>query len=110
MPMTDWLRGVFPAIVTPFKKDESLDEDRLRTLVEHLMPDVDGFVVNGTTGEFVYMTEEERNWTIEMVIDQVDGRKPVIAGTGSSGTQITVQLGNRSSREPVPAGHRSPCN
>jgi len=92
MPMTDWLRGVFPAIVTPFKKDESLDEDRLRTLVEHLMPDVDGFVVNGTTGEFVYMTEEERNWTIEMVIDQVDGRKPVIAGTGSSGTQITVQL------------------
>ncbi|NYT11152.1 MAG: 4-hydroxy-tetrahydrodipicolinate synthase [Methanomassiliicoccales archaeon] len=92
MLKAEWLKGVYPALVTPFKSDESMDEEKLRNLVEHLMPDVDGFVVNGTTGEFVYMSEEERNRAIEVVVDQVDGRKPVIAGTGSSGTKITVQL------------------
>lgn len=92
MPRVDWLRGVIPALVTPFKDDETLDEEKLRGLIEHLMPDVDAFVVNGTTGEFVYMTEEERNRAIEITVDQVDGRKPVIAGTGSSGTKITVEL------------------
>jgi 4-hydroxy-tetrahydrodipicolinate synthase len=92
MPMTNWLKGVFPALVTPFSKDETLNEGALRGLVDHLMPDVDGFVVNGTTGEFVYMSDQERNRAIEVVVDQVDGRKPVIAGTGSSGTKIAVQL------------------
>jgi 4-hydroxy-tetrahydrodipicolinate synthase len=92
MPKTDWLKGVFPAMITPFSKDESLDEEALRGQVDHLMPDVDGFVVNGTTGEFVYMSEEERNRAIEIVVDQVNGRKPVIAGTGSSGTKIAVDL------------------
>ncbi len=92
MPKAEWLKGIYPALVTPFKKDESLDEEELRNLVDHLMPDVDGFVVNGTTGEFVYMSDEERNKAIEIVVDEVNGEKPVIAGTGSSGTKITVQL------------------
>jgi 4-hydroxy-tetrahydrodipicolinate synthase len=92
MPMVDWLKGVFPALVTPFKKDEELDEEGMRRLLDFLMPHVDGVVVNGTTGEFVYMSEEERNRAIEVVVEHVDGRKKVIAGTGASSTKETVKL------------------
>jgi len=92
MPKVDWLKGVFPALVTPFTKDEGLDEEGMRKLLDFLMPHVDGFVVNGTTGEFVYMSEEERNRAIEIVVDHVNGRKPVIAGTGASSTKETVKL------------------
>lgn len=92
MPRVDWLKGVYPAIVTPFKKDESMDEDTLRKLIEYQIKDVNGFVVAGTTGEFVYLTDEERMRSLEIVIDQVAGRVPVIAGTGASSTRGTVDL------------------
>ncbi len=92
MPRVDWLKGIFPAIVTPFDKEEKLDEERLRALVDHLMDDVDGFVVAGTTGEFVYMNDDERTRAIEVVVDHVDGTKPVIAGTGASSTKNTISL------------------
>jgi len=95
MPRVDWLKGVYPAIVTPFKKDESMDEDTLRKLIEHQIKDVNGFVVAGTTGEFVYLTDEERMRSLEIVIDQVAGRVPVIAGTGASSTRGTVDLTRR---------------
>ncbi|MFW5914291.1 MAG: 4-hydroxy-tetrahydrodipicolinate synthase [Thermoplasmatota archaeon] len=88
----DWLKGIIPAMVTPFDENEELDEEGLRRLVDFLDPHVDGFLVNGTTGEFVYMTREERNRAIEVVVDQVGGKKPVIAGTGASSTRETVQL------------------
>ncbi len=88
----NWLKGIFPALVTPFKENEELDEEALRNLVNYLMKDVDGFVAAGTTGEFVYLTEKERMRIIEIVIDEVAGKKPVIAGTGASSTKLTFEL------------------
>ncbi|GAB4505970.1 MAG: hypothetical protein Kow00123_01080 [Anaerolineales bacterium] len=87
-----WLRGVFPALVTPFTKDEEVDEPALRALVRHLLPHVDGFVPCGTTGEFPYMTPDEQKRVISIVVDEVAGRKPVIAGTGAAGTKETILL------------------
>jgi 4-hydroxy-tetrahydrodipicolinate synthase len=95
MPRAEWLKGIYPAIVTPFKKDETIDEEALRNLVDFLIKDVNGFVVAGTTGEFVYLTDEERLRTLEIVIDQVNKRVPVIAGTGASSTKATVELTQR---------------
>ncbi|MDI6707484.1 MAG: 4-hydroxy-tetrahydrodipicolinate synthase [Candidatus Thermoplasmatota archaeon] len=92
MKKLSWLKGIFPALVTPFKLNEDLDEEALRKLVNYLMKDVNGFVATGTTGEFVYLSEEERMKVIEWVVDEVANKKPVIAGTGASSTKQTIEL------------------
>jgi len=83
--------GVMVALVTPFNKDESINEDQLRNLVNHLIEQgVTGLVPVGTTGEFVNMTFEERLKVIEIVVDETNGRVPVIAGTGETGTKLVI--------------------
>jgi 4-hydroxy-tetrahydrodipicolinate synthase len=86
--------GILPALVTPFTADgKSVDEERLRALVDHCIGmGVHGVVPCGTTGEFVNMTDDEKKVVIKIVVDQVNGRVPVIAGTGSSGTDQTVEM------------------
>jgi 4-hydroxy-tetrahydrodipicolinate synthase len=86
--------GILPALVTPFTADgKSVDEERLRALVDHCIKmGVHGVVPCGTTGEFVNMTDDEKKKVIKIVVDQVNGRVPVIAGTGSSGTDQTVEM------------------
>ncbi len=84
--------GVSPALVTPFDKDEEIDEFALRRLVRALLPHVDGLVPNGTTGEFTSLTVEERQRVLEIVLDEVRGRRPVIAGTGAASTQEAIAL------------------
>jgi len=86
-----WLRGVFPALVTPFTREQEVDEEALRRLVRHLLPHVDGFVPNGTTGEFVYLSPEERRKVLDIVLEEAGG-KPVIAGTGAAGTREAIEL------------------
>ncbi|MBY8987601.1 MAG: 4-hydroxy-tetrahydrodipicolinate synthase, partial [Candidatus Lokiarchaeota archaeon] len=84
--------GVMSALVTPFNKDdESLNEENLRNLVNHLIEQgITGLVPVGTTGEFVNMTFEERLRVIEIVVDETNGRVPVIAGTGETGTKLVI--------------------
>jgi len=86
--------GILPALVTPFTADgKSVDEEKLRALVDHCIGmGVHGVVPCGTTGEFVNMTDDEKKAVIKIVVDQVNGRVPVIAGTGSSGTDQTVEM------------------
>lgn len=86
--------GILPALVTPFTADgKNVDEERLRALVDHCIGmGVHGVVPCGTTGEFVNMTDDEKKVVIKIVVDQVNGRVPVIAGTGSSGTDQTVEM------------------
>lgn len=91
------LHGIFPALVTPFAADQSLDEDGLRHLVRHLAPDVNGFVVNGTTGDFPLLSAEERRHAIEIVA-QAAPSHPIIAGTGAIGTREAIAL-TRDARE-----------
>ncbi len=52
--------GAFPALVTPFDKDEEVDESAFRGLIRHVIDDVDGLVPCGTTGEFPYLSVEEQ--------------------------------------------------
>jgi len=89
---TDWFRGIFPALVTPFVPGGGLDEGAYRELIRFVLPHVDGVVPCGTTGEFSYMSLEERKQTIEICLDQVDGQVPVLAGTGCTTTRETVAL------------------
>ncbi|MFX1251268.1 MAG: 4-hydroxy-tetrahydrodipicolinate synthase [Promethearchaeota archaeon] len=87
------LKGVIPAIVTPFdKKTEDFNEDRYRALLQHLLSQgITGVVPMGTTGEFVNCTPEERKKVIEITVDEINGKIPVIAGTGETGTRLVVE-------------------
>lgn len=93
------LEGIYPALVTPFKNDTDVDEKALRRLVNFVIDEgVTGVVPCGTTGEFVYMSKEERKKTVETVIDEVKGRVPVIAGTGASSTLEAIELTKHSEK------------
>jgi 4-hydroxy-tetrahydrodipicolinate synthase len=84
--------GCLVAMITPFRNGE-VDEPALRGLVQfHLRNGTDGLVPCGTTGESVTMTEEEQLRVIEVVVEEVNGRIPVIAGTGTNGTAKTIKL------------------
>jgi len=89
---TDWMKGIFPALATPFEPDGGVDESAYRELIRFVLPHVDGVVPCGTTGEFSYMTMEERKRTVEVCIDEVNGQVPVLAGTGCTTTKETVAL------------------
>ncbi len=86
--------GIFPALVTPFTKDRKrVNEGQLRQLVDHCIEaGVNGVVPCGTTGEFVNMTIDERKRVIDVVVDQTNGRVPVVAGTGASGTEQALEM------------------
>lgn len=88
-----WPRGVMPALVTPFTKHFEVDEKALRRLIDFVIEKgVTGVVPCGTTGEFVNMTINERKKVIDITIDQVNGRVPVIAGTGDTETETVIKL------------------
>ena len=87
------IRGVIPALVTPFNEDESVSEEKTRNLVEYLLDmGVDGFYLTGSTGEGFLMDEWERKRVVEIVIDQVKNRVPVIVHVGAISTKISVEL------------------
>ena len=56
---TDWFRGIFPALVTPFTADDQFDGAAYRDLIRFVLPHVNGVVPCGTTGEFSSMTLAE---------------------------------------------------
>jgi 4-hydroxy-tetrahydrodipicolinate synthase len=89
---TDWFQGIFPALVTPFSPDDRLDEATYRELIRFVLPHVNGVVPCGTTGEFSSMTLQEKQCAIEICLDEVAGRVPVLAGTGCQSTGETVAL------------------
>jgi len=91
-PKLPWLKGIFPALVTPFDKDEKVDEDALRKLVRYVLSDVDGLVPCGTTGEFPYLSIEEQRKVIEIVVEETEGKKPVVAGTSAPATHQVIKL------------------
>lgn len=87
------ITGVIPALVTPFDENENLDEARMRSIVEFLIGrGVHGLYVTGSTGEAFMMTLEERKRALEVVIEQVKGRIPVIAHVGAISTRLSIDL------------------
>lgn len=85
-------KGSGVAIVTPFN-ESGVDFEKLRELVEwHIENKTDAIIVCGTTGEASTMSEAEKKETIKFVIDTVNKRIPVIAGTGSNNTLASIEM------------------
>ncbi|MDQ3012489.1 MAG: 4-hydroxy-tetrahydrodipicolinate synthase [Acidobacteriota bacterium] len=86
------LRGCGTAMITPFKRDESLDEAALRRFIEfQITGGVDFLVACGTTGESVTMSEDEQARVVELTVENVAGRVPVVAGAGGYNTREVIE-------------------
>ncbi|MFW9892238.1 MAG: 4-hydroxy-tetrahydrodipicolinate synthase [Candidatus Thorarchaeota archaeon] len=86
-------QGVMPALVTPFTRDGDISEEGFKQVIEYVIDKgATGVVPAGTTGEFSYMRTEERKKLLKITVDFVDGRVPIIAGTGLHTTDATVKL------------------
>ncbi|GEN53215.1 4-hydroxy-tetrahydrodipicolinate synthase [Halobacillus faecis] len=95
---------VLTAMVTPFDREENIDFDATRALVNHLIENgSDGLVIAGTTGESPTLTTEEKVRLYKFVVEVVDKRVPVIAGTGSNNTRASISLTKKAEEAGVDA-------
>ncbi len=86
-------RGSMVAIVTPMNTDGSVNEDKFRELVEFQIENgTDAIIPCGTTGESATLNYTEHDLVVKACIEQVKGRVPVIAGTGSNSTAEAIQI------------------
>ena len=84
---------ILTAMVTPFDQNGEIDFNATRNLINYLISNgTDGLVVAGTTGESPTLTTEEKVELFKFVVEVVDGRVPVIAGTGSNNTRASISL------------------
>ena len=90
------IRGIVPALVTPFNDDESLN---LTQLKRHARRAIDagahGVFCLGTNGEFFQMSADERIAVLDAVVEETKGEVPVYGGAGTVGTRDTVALARR---------------
>ena len=85
--------GAYTALVTPFTKSGEVDEPALKDLVDFQIAEgITGLVPVGTTGESPTLNNDEHIRVIEVVVEQANGRVPVIAGTGSNSTSEAIEM------------------
>ena len=84
---------IVTAMVTPFDENGEIDFQATRNLIDHLIANgSDGLVVAGTTGESPTLSNEEKVQLFRFTVEVVNGRVPVIAGTGSNNTRESIEL------------------
>lgn len=87
---------ILTAMVTPFDHNEEIDFPATQNLINYLIESgTEGLVVSGTTGESPTLTEEEKVQLFKFTVEVVNGRVPVIAGTGSYNTKESIELTKR---------------
>jgi 4-hydroxy-tetrahydrodipicolinate synthase len=98
-------KGIYTAIVTPFTDADAFDETAFRRLIDfQIAAGAAGLLVIGGSGEFVSLTPAEREQVLEVAIDQVAGRVPIVAGALAPGTrevQETVRHAARAGADAV---------
>lgn len=91
-------KGAYTALITPFKNGK-VNYDKLGELIEfQISNEIDGIVICGTTGESSTLTDKEKKKVIKYTIETVNGRVPVIAGTGSNNTKHAIELSKYAER------------
>jgi 4-hydroxy-tetrahydrodipicolinate synthase len=87
------LKGVFTVMVTPFTPEGSIDENGFRGNIDwYIKEGIHGVICLGSTGEFASLSIEERRRVIDVTVDQVIGRVPVIAGTAANATNEVIEM------------------
>ncbi len=89
---TSVLKGLFPPLVTPVTENEDIDEGALRSLVNHCIEKkIHGIFIGGTMGESLSTTQEQRDRSIKIALDEAKGRIPVLAGVMDSSTRRVIE-------------------
>ncbi|MBR2189343.1 MAG: dihydrodipicolinate synthase family protein [Eubacterium sp.] len=87
------LKGIYTAMVTPFKEDGSMDREKVESLIEAMIADgISGVVIGGSTGEFFLMSYEERKAQVKAICEIVNKRITVVANAGCLNTEDTVDM------------------
>jgi 4-hydroxy-tetrahydrodipicolinate synthase len=87
------LEGIWTPIPTPLTKQGRIDQEATRKLVDfHIESGIDGILPLGTSGEFALLIREERKLLVETVVDQVNGRVPVVAGVSDPSIENVLQF------------------
>jgi len=93
------IKGVITALVTPFSPDDTIDEEGLRVLLRRQVEQgVHGVAVVAGSGEYVNLSETERSLVVEISVDEIAGRIPVIAGVLSPNTRDASVWAERATR------------
>jgi 4-hydroxy-tetrahydrodipicolinate synthase len=94
VPINVPIHGCVTALITPFKADtHAIDFDALKRLLDwHALSGSDALVLLGSTGEAAMLTRQEYSDVLQTAVKHVDGRLPLLAGTGLSGTSATIEL------------------
>ena len=89
-------RGVYAVVCTPFNEKGKVDEEALRRLLRWLVDDckVHGIIPCGSTGEFAFLTEQERKLVVAISIDEVKKQLPVIVGAAACATGDVIDYSN----------------
>jgi len=92
--MIHTLKGLGVAMITPFKKDLTIDVEALKTLTNHLVENgADYLVVMGTTGETPVLDKEDKKRVLDTILSTNAGRKPIVLGMGGNNThELCLQL------------------
>ncbi|PFQ44391.1 4-hydroxy-tetrahydrodipicolinate synthase [Bacillus cereus] len=86
------IKGAFPVLITPMDEFQEINWDGVKQNVNYFInQNVAGIIINGSTGEFVSLSKEERFKMVETVLKEVDGRIPVIVGTAAETTKETIE-------------------
>ena len=87
------LKGTYVVMVTPFKENEDLDEKGLRANIAwYIREGIHGVICNGSTSEFANLCKEERKRVIDITVEAVKGRVPVMSGTAAHSTRETIEM------------------
>lgn len=87
------VKGVYPALVTPLDENERVNEASLRRLLDYTVDNgCHGVFILSSTGEFYGLREEEKRRAIEITVDHIRGRVPVMAGAYGVGTKEAIRM------------------
>lgn len=86
------LKGIIPPLITPVKENEDIDETALRKIVNHCIEKkLHGVFIGGTMGESLSSTQEQRDKSIRIALDEAKGRVPVLGGVMDSSTRRVIE-------------------
>lgn len=104
--MMNQFEGIYPAAITPFDKDENLDEPKLIDFLDFLIDGgIHGIYLLGTNGEAPLLDLEEKKRVIELAVEHIDGKIPIIAGTMCNSTKKTIELSRWSEKKGADGVH-----
>ncbi|MDD5621893.1 MAG: dihydrodipicolinate synthase family protein [Actinomycetota bacterium] len=96
--MSKEIKGIIPPLLTSFDKNGNIYKKGQREIIEFILPYIDGVYPCGTYGSGPLMSSDERKTVAEIIIEQINGRVPVIIHVGAASTRETVELAKHAAK------------